>query len=367
MINRLVTENLKHRPVRTLLSIMGIGSGAVMILTLVGMSQGILSESQRRARGVGADVWIRPPGSSLMSLSGAIMPAKMTGFFANEPGVAVATGSLVEGAGALESVQGIDFEGFSRISGGLKFLHGGPFQNPEDIIVDERYASQKRLKVGSPLKGILNREWRVCGIVEAGKLSRLFLPMARVQELSGRSNSISQIFVKLEDPSKTDEIVARWKAVPELSGYGIFSIQEYTSLWSIERVPALKPFIYVVVTVAVLAAFSFVLLSMYTAVLERTREIGILKSLGAQPPYILSLLLRESAILGFCGAILGILMSFGSRWLIMKFADPMLVVHIVPEWWGWVTLLSVGGAILGTAYPAWKAVRQDTLEALSYD
>jgi putative ABC transport system permease protein len=295
------------------------------------------------------------------------MPTKMVDYFANEAGVAAATGSLVQGAGALESVQGIDLEGFLRISGGLRYLRGGPFQGPDDIIVDERYASQKRLSVGSPLRGILNQDWRVCGIVESGKLSRLFLPLTRVQELTGNSGRISQVFIKLEDPSKTDETVSRFKANPALQGYGIYSIQEYTSLWSIERVPALKPFIYVVTVVAVLAAFAFVLLSMYTAVLERTREIGILKSLGAQPPYILGLLMRESVILGLCGAALGIVMSFATRWLILTFADPMLVVHIVPAWWAWVTLLSIGGAILGTAYPAWKAVRQDTLEALSYD
>ncbi len=367
MINRLVAENLRHRPVRTVLSVFAIGLGAMMVLTLVGLSQGILEESQRRARGVGADVWIRPPGSSLMSLGGSIMPEKMVEFFASQPHVVLATGSLVEGAGALESVQGIKLDEFNRMSGGLRFLSGGPFQEPDDILIDERYASQKRLRAGDSVKGILNRDWRVRGVVEAGKLSRLFLPMERVQELTGKTGKISQIFIKLDDASRTEETVAAFKANPQLANYGVYSIQEYTSLWSIDRVHGLKPFIGVVIFIAVTVSFSFTLLSMYTAVLERTREIGILKSLGAQASYILAILLRESLVLGAAGAVLGIVMSFGSRWLILQFGDPMLVVYIVPVWWIYTSLLAVGGSILGTGYPAWKAVKQDTLEALSYD
>ena len=60
MINKLVLENLKHRPVRTMLSISAIAIEVTMILTLVGLSRGMLDESARRARGVGADIWIRP-------------------------------------------------------------------------------------------------------------------------------------------------------------------------------------------------------------------------------------------------------------------------------------------------------------------
>lgn len=367
MVNQLVAENLKHRPVRTLLSIVAIGIEVVLILTLVGLSRGMIDEAQRRARGVGADIWVRPPGTSVLSLSGASMPEKMIAYFASQPHVVVATGSIVQSAGTgLDNVQGIQIEHFEKMSGGFRYLEGGPFAGPEDLIVDERYASQNKLKVGSRWK-VINREWRVGGIVEPGKLTRLFLPMNLVQDLTGNTGKISQIFIKLDDSKNTAEVVAAFKANPQLAGYGIFSIDEYTSLWSIDNLPAIKPFIFIVIFIAVTVGFIVVFLSMYTAVLERTREIGVLKSLGAQPGYILGILLREAGVLGLLGAVLGVIFSFGTRMLVARFAGAMLVQHIVPDWWPYTTALAVGGAMLGTLYPAWKAVRQDTLEALSYD
>ena len=65
MLNKLVFENLRHRPIRTCLSVLAIGVEVTMILTLVGISCGTLDETARRARGVGADILVRPPASSM--------------------------------------------------------------------------------------------------------------------------------------------------------------------------------------------------------------------------------------------------------------------------------------------------------------
>lgn len=352
---------------RTLLSIFAIGIEVVMILTLVGLSRGMIEDASRRAKGVGADIWVRPPGSSALSLSSGGMDERIINYFTALPGVAVATGSLVHGSGAgLETVQGIYLDQFEKMSGGFRFLAGGRFQGPDDIIVDERYAAHHKLRVGSKAN-VINHEWRVCGIVEPGKLTRLFLPMKRVQELSGNTDRISQIFLKLVDPSQVDKFVEELKANPMLANYGILSIDDMVSRWSVSNIAGLKPFIGVVTFIAITVGLIVVSITMYTAVLERTREIGILKSLGAQPAYILGILMRESFVLGLVGAALGVVFSYGTSWLMTQFADPMLVQHIVPDWWPWTTLLAVGGAMAGTLYPAWKAVRQDTLEALSYD
>ena len=69
MLNKLVFENLGQRPVRTCLSVLAIGVEVTMILTLVGISYGTLDETARRARGVGADIVVRPlpvPSSALV-------------------------------------------------------------------------------------------------------------------------------------------------------------------------------------------------------------------------------------------------------------------------------------------------------------
>ena len=76
--------------------------------------------------------------------------------------------------------------------------------------------------------------------------------------------------------------------------------------------------------------FAVVCLSMYMAVLQRTREIGILKSLGASKGFILGIILIEAMLLGVGGTILGIVMSYGAYWLIRTLVPasfPMVIVH----------------------------------------
>jgi putative ABC transport system permease protein len=134
-----------------------------------------------------------------------------------------------------------------------------------------------------------------------------------------------------------------------------------------ENVPALLPFTYVVVGISIVVGFLVVFLSMYTAVLERTREIGILKSLGATPGFVLTLLVRETAFLSVIGSIAGVIMSFGTRWAIMNYIPGSLIQVIVPEWWPIATLVALTGAMMGALYPGYKAARQDAIEALAYE
>jgi putative ABC transport system permease protein len=366
VVNKLVVENLKHRPVRTMLSVAAIAIEVAMILTLVGVSRGMVEDAQRRAQGVGADVWIRPPNSSLMSFSASSMPEKLVEFFERQPHVVLATGSANYGAGVLESAAGVDFEKFEKLSGGLGIIKGRRIQSENEILIDERYAEQKRLSVGGTME-IWNRRWTVAGIYESGKLSRMMLPLRTVQDLAGSPGKLSQIFLKVDDPANIDRVVAALKANPQLAGYPIYSVEEWMSLFSVDKVPGLKPFIGVVVSLAVIVGFLVVFLSMYTAVLERTREIGILKSLGASNKFILSILLRETAVLAVVGAAIGIVTTYATRLMVNNFAGPALSQIIVPDWWPIAAAIALGGALLGTLYPGLKAVRQDALEALSYE
>ena len=113
--------------------------------------------------------------------------------------------------------------------------------------------------------------------------------------------------------------------------------------------------------------FIFVFLSMYTAVLERTREIGMLKALGASPGFIINILLRESLLLAVLGAITGIVFSYGTRYLFLVLIPASMQQKIEPLWWPKALLIAMLGALLGTLYPGLKAAKQDAIEALSYD
>lgn len=347
-----------------MLSVVAVGVQVTMMLTLVGLSQGMLEDSKNRARGVGADIWVKPPGSSVISFSAAGMPQGLLDFFARMPEVEGVTGNIVQPVGGVNTITGLDIEEFNKVSGGFRYLSGGPFQGPDDAIVDEYYARQNKLEVGSKVN-LLNRDWRVSGIVEPGKLARIVIPRDTLQNLTGNTGKLSQIFLKLKDPSKVDQVVAALRR--KLPGYQIFSIEEFTSMFSVENVPALRAFINVVIGLSVVVGFLVVFLSMYTAVLERTREIGVMKALGASPLYILNILFRETVLLALVGSAAGILFTYGTRWVIMTLVPASLTQIIVPRWWPIASMIALAGALFGAVYPGLKAANQDAVEALAYE
>jgi putative ABC transport system permease protein len=361
LIYRLVFENLKHRPVRTLLSVVAIGVGVTMILTLVGVSRGVLEGMASRTRGSGADILMRPPDSSVIGFSGT-MSEKFVNVVRGVPHVTLATGTLMQYSSSFDYVTGIRLDEFNSITGGLRYLEGGPFKEPDDVLIDEVYARSHNLHAGSTME--MGHKWRVCGVVEQGKMSRAFADINVLQDLFSSNGKISAIWVKVDDPANIPSV--KVDLVAKLEGFKIYPMEEFVSLFSADKVPYLKPFTEVVIGLAAFFGFLMVSLSMYTAVLERTREIGILKALGASPGYIVGLLLRETLILAMAGTGAGILMTYGTRGLMAAFAPTMTQV-IVPDWYPAAAGIAVVGSLIGAVYPGLRAAKQDAIEALAYD
>ncbi len=144
-------------------------------------------------------------------------------------------------------------------------------------------------------------------------------------------------------------------------------MEEFLSQLSVNRVPGLSQFTKVIVALSVIFGFLVVFLAMYTAVLERTREIGILKALGATPVYVLNVLLRETVILALIGSAIGVILTYGTRWAIMTYYPATLTQVIVPDWWPIAAVIAILGALLGASYPGLKAAKQDAVEALAYE
>lgn len=364
MVTKLVVENLKHRPIRTLLTVLAIGLQVTLVLTIIGLSRGLVQASATRNRGVGADITIRPPGTSVIGLSTAPMREALVQYVEKQPHVAVAQGVVVHGVGGLESIAGIDIDKFNRMSGGFDFHSGGPFQADDDIIIDENYARQGKLRVGDRLN-LANHDWTVRGIVGAGKLSKAFVQKKVLQDLTANTEKISMIYIKADDPKNIAGLIDSLKK--QLEGYQIYSMEELISLITPTNIPGLSPFISVVVGLAIVFGFLVVFLAMYTAVLERTREIGILKALGASPGYIVGMLVRETVVLAAVGSVIGILLTFLARWTITALVPASLPVLVVPDWWWRAALIALAGSVLGAIYPGTKAARQDTIEALAYE
>ena len=364
LLNRLVFENLRYRPVRTLLSVLAIGIEVTMILTLVGISYGTLDEAARRARGVGADIVVRPPGTSLIAASSSPMSEGLLPFFMKQPHVIFATGTVIQPLGGFDSLSGIDLDQFNKLSGGFRFVKGRGFQNDDDVIVDEYYAREKNLGVGSTIQ-LMNHTWRVSGIFESGKLARICAKLDVLQALTGSPRKVSQIYLKVDDPPHAQSVVNDLR--DKMPGYFIYTMDEFASLLTISSVGLLRNFIGVVIGIAVIVGFLVVSMAMYTAVLERTREIGILRALGASSGYILNLLFRETLLIAIIGTVVGIIMTYGTQWLMMHAVPATLTQETVYEWWLIAGAISVVGALLGAIFPGWKAVKQDVIQALSYE
>jgi putative ABC transport system permease protein len=364
LINKLIVSNLTHRPVRSVLSVLAIAVEVTMILTLVGVSYGTLDGTARRARGAGADIMIRPPGSSVLSVSTAPMTDKLIPFLESLPHVSIATGTTIQPLGGFDSITGLDLDQFSRMSGGFRFVSGGPFQNDQDILVDEYYAREHKLHVGDKVQ-LIGREWRVSGIFESGKLARICVRLSVLQDLTSNPNRLSLIYVKVDNENHLNEVLANLRK--RMPNYPIYSMEEYTSLLSVNSVGLLRNFIGVVIGVAVIVGFIVVFMAMYTAVLERTREIGILKAVGASSTLILNLLVRETLLLSVLGTIAGILLTYGTQWIMQHVVPSSLTQETVYAWWPIAGGIAIVGSLLGVIVPAIRAIRQDAIEALSYE
>jgi putative ABC transport system permease protein len=368
MMNRMIVANLVHRPFRTIISVVAVAVEVTLILLIVGIMLGMLNDSKTRQAGIGADIMVQPPGSSLlMGVSGAPVSVKVADKIANlSHVVAVApVVTQITTAGTVEVIDGVDLQSFDGVSGGFHYLAGGPFEGPYDMIVDDLEAGSKHFKVGDTIQD-LNHAFRICGIVEHGKGARKFVPITTLQDLIGAIGKATIFYVKLDDPNHADEVVKAIKSIPGMQQFGVHSIKEYLSLMTSASIPGLSTVIDVVIGIAMIIGFIVIFQAMYTAVMERTREIGILKSLGADKLYIVNVVLRETLLIAIGGIVLGIGISYAARTgLRTKFQTlPVLITY---TWLVKAAVIALVGSLLGAFYPAIKAAQKDPIDALAYE
>jgi putative ABC transport system permease protein len=367
-MNKMIFSNLVHRPFRTIISVVAVAVEVTLILLIVGLSIGMLTDAKNRQVGIGADIMVQPPGSSLlMGVSGAPVSIKVADKLRKlDHVVAVApVVTQLSTAGNLEVIDGIDLSSFEAMGGPFHYLAGGPFEGPNDVLIDDYVASSKKLKVGDTVE-ILNHPFRISGIVEHGKGARKFLPIATLQDIIGANGKASIFYVKLDDPNNADAVVSEIKNIPGMEQYGVHSLKEYLSLMTSTSIPGLSTFINVVIGIAMVIGFIVIFQAMYAAVMERTREIGILKSLGAGKFYIVNVILRETLLISVGGIFLGIIVSYAARSALhAKFQT--LPILITPDWLLRATIIAIIGSLLGAVYPALKAAQKDPIDALAYE
>jgi putative ABC transport system permease protein len=373
-MNKLVFANLFHRPVRSIISVLAVAIEVIMILSIVGIFMGMLNDSKERTNGIGADLMMRPSHASIMNgISGAPIPVKFAEPIRKLPHVAVVAPAITlfnTSSDDFGVIYGIDYETYNALRP-FTFISGGPFKGPNDVIVDDVFASGKNpatghsYKVGETIK-VMDHPFQICGIVEQGKGGRKMVPITTMGDLMGAENRASLFYVKADDPANGQTIIQEIHSTPGLADYPVQTMREWLSLMTPEKLPGFNLALDVVTGIAVIVGFLVIFQSMYTAVLERTREIGILKSMGASKPAIVGVILRETAALAIAGVILGIVGTYTVR-IVLLHAFPTQHFEITMRWLAQSAAIAFAGSLLGALYPAWMAARKDPIDALAYE
>jgi putative ABC transport system permease protein len=365
-MDSLVLSNIAHRPARTAVSILGTGVGVLLIVFTVGLAHGVLHERGRRESNIGAEIMIRASGSiGLAGGSQFKLPAAHATEVATIPGVRAATpmGQTFDksdsgfGQRLIDGIQYDEYANLARIT----IREGRKLESGDEAIVDPEWKERRHAKVGDTVD-LFERPFKIVGVYEPPGGGRIKIPLKTMQEQEGSENRASAILVACVDPAEQDAVAARiLERFPEDQ---LIFTRDLPEIYA-TGVPALNVFIKVVVGVAAAISVLVILLAMYTTVTERTRQIGILKSLGMSKTAIAWVIEQEAIIVSVLGVVVGVLLTMLAQLIVTRTTS--LTIEIEPRWV--LIALAVGllGGSIGALYPALRAARQDAVEALSYE
>ncbi len=366
-MDSLVLSNIAHRPARTAVSIAGIGVGVLLVVFTVGLAHGMLRERGKRESNMGAEIMLRPSGTIGLTGSAAFtVPVSHAAEVAGIEGVrlAVPIGQTLDksdrGFGS-HLIDGINFDQYAPLAG-LTIREGRKIVSGKEVIVDGVWMSEHpTVKLGDDIS-VYEQPFKLVGIYEPPGGARLKIPLATMQELRGSDGHCTAILVSCVDPAQQEQVAARISA--KFPQDQILFTKDLPELY-LTGVPALNIFLKVVVGVASVISMLVILLAMYTTVTERTRQIGVLKSLGMSKSNIAWMIEQEAIIVTFLGVVLGVTLTAVARIGVMRTTS--LIVEIEPRWVIISLVVGLIGGSIGALYPALRAARQDPVDALSYE
>ena len=367
-MNKLILANLLHRPLRSIISILAVAIEVIMILSIVAIFMGMVNDNRQRTNGIGANLVMLPSGASLISgLSSASMPVNDAIPIRLLPHVTIVSPAIqdtVTSSTSISVVYGIDYATFNALRP-FTYVAGGPFNGPDDAIVDSVWAKAHHASVGDPAT-VLGQKLRISGIVEPGKGGRIMVPITTLGQLMGVDNKASVFYIKCDDPANEHLVTQEILNTAGLERNEVVTLNDLLGQMTPAHLPGFNVAIRAVTGIAVVVGFLVIFQAMYTAVLERTREIGILKAMGASKPTITGVVLRECAVLAIVGVLLGIAGTYGVREL-MAHVFPTTPFQITADWIARGAAIAFAGSLVGAIYPAWMAARKDPIDALAYE
>ena len=356
-----------HRPARTIVSVLGIAVGVLLIVFTVGLSNGSMRERGKREGNVGAEIMFRASGT--LGVSGAEsfrLPLALRDEISAVEGVSkvIAIGqNSVEADSSTGNrlIDGVDYSEYSSVVG-IRTVQGRDLGTTGDeAVIDTGFQRQKSFKIGDAIR-MYDRDFRIVGTYEPAAGARIKIPLRTMQEQLGGEGKATAFLVKIADGQDSKTIAERLHQ--QFPNNQILLTSELEELY-MQGFPALNVFLNVFIGVAAVISALVVLLTMYTTVTERTRQIGIMKSLGMSNGQIAWTIAKEAILLSFFGVLTGVVLTFLTRLLLTKVTT--LEVEMSPLVLSITLVVGLIGGALGSLYPALRAARLDAVEALSYE
>lgn len=360
----LVLANLRTRPFRTLISIIGVALGVVLVTLFTGLADGMTNDMAKRASNWKAEIVFTRPGAMSLSGSNANVRTeyadrlnKIEGVQSTVPVIRYITSNQKQRWG-VEQIDGVDWKPFAAMND-MKIVEGRPAEAVNEIILDERKMETDKFKIGDTYE-IFGENKKIVGVFSPPSGARIKLSLAAMQDALQAPNKSTYILVKLKDGADVAAVADRINR--ELPGNKINLTRDLV-IDAQDRIPGLKTFLRVLVGLGAFVSTIFVLLSMYTTITERRKEIGILKSLGASKSFIIKVIEGEAFLIGFFGIIVGLIVSFVAAFAIEKLYE--LPFEFSRNWIITAIAIAILGSLVGALYPAWRASDIDPVLVLT--
>lgn len=343
---KLAFNNIRRKKLRSALTALGIIIGAATIVVLLGITAGATSEVQEQTDQFMYDVVITPASSSgnLLMDSQTVSKAENLSNIYNLREVTVFS-EIINGST-------LNYEGVNDWRQ-VKLING-----TQGVVVNKNTADKFGLAIGSKIK-VKDQELTVTGISKEEQPFYVYLNQITAENVTG--NKVSAIYARTDaNPNATaTEIEKQVGDVTVLTkSEKVAKVQDQTSQAYL--------FIGIIACIALVVGIISVVNTMMMSVMERTKELGVLKAIGFTNWELKGSILFESGLLGFLGAILGVILGIIG---IVVFANMLDFTDYIPQM---MPLWLIGGVIVGSTllcilaglYPAMRASKLNVVEAL---
>lgn len=360
----LVFANLRVRPFRTLISVVGVALGVILVVLFTGLARGMTEDMAKRATNWKAEIVFSRAGGMEFNSSNMNVDTAYSAKLAEIDGVAsvVPVGRYItpntKGRFGVLQLDGVEWAPFAAMNG-MNLTSGKAATADDEVIMDERQFRDDKVTLGDSIELFGGHKYKVVGVFSPPSGSRIKLSLSGLQAALESPNKCTYILVKIKDGSDVNTVAA---AINQKLPGNKVNLTSDLVIDAQERIPGLNTFLRVLVGLGAFVSIIFVLLSMYTTITERSKEIGILKSLGASKSFIITTIEGEALMIGIFGVVLGFAAAFAASWAIgVGFELPF---QFSTKWIFSAIAIAIGGSLFGALYPAWRASTIDPVEVM---